>query len=178
MAVLPGKEASVVEKRNESMKKLNALLFFLSLSLLCGCALAPGESTDGIDMDEWCSRDERMPWTGCWTEVAQLDCTSGQEFEPEKTIGEFRLTSDGIFSVTWSPFEHFVDYAGRYEVSEEDGAIELAMDDRAPPDADGLGHFEIADQGELILENIWLGARAQENVTKACGHRFRMRTEN
>jgi hypothetical protein len=158
------------------MKKLNALLFLLSLSWLCGCSLAPGENSDGIDMEEWCNRDVRMPWTGCWTEVAQLDCQSGQEFVPEATIGEFRLTSDGIFSVAWSPFETYVDYAGQYEVREKNGAIQLAMGDRAPPGAEGQGHFTITDQGELILEDIWLGAREQENVTKACGHKFRMRT--
>ena len=160
------------------MKKLKPLLFLLSLSWLCGCSLAPGENSDGIDMEEWCSRDARMPWTGCWTEVARLDCESRQEFVPEASIGEFRLTSDGIYSVTWSPFEFFVDYAGQYKVSEKNVAIELAMGNSAPPDAEGQGHFTTTDQGELILEGIWLGAGEQENVTKACGHRFRMRTEN
>jgi hypothetical protein len=129
-------------------------------------------------MEEWCSRDGKRPWTGCWTEVAQLDCESGQEFVPEEPIEEFRLTSAGIFSVTWSPFETFVDYAGQYEVSQKDGAIELAMGNRAPPDAEGQGHFTITDQGDLILEDIWLGARGQENVTRACGHKFRLKAED
>jgi hypothetical protein len=160
------------------MKRLQALLLLLSVQFLCGCALDPGVSTGGIDMEEWCSRDKKRPWTGCWIEVAQLDCESGQEFVPEATIGEFRLTSDGIFSVTWSPFETYVDYAGQYEVSEKNGAIELTMGNRALPDAEGQGHFAITDQGELILEDIWLGAREQESVTKACGHRFRIKTEN
>ena len=159
------------------MKTLSVLLRLLSLSLLCGCAFAPGENSDGIDMEDWCGRAENMPWTGCWIETAQLDCTSGQEFEPEKTIGEFRLTSAGNFSVTWSPFEHFVDYAGSYEVSEKNGAIELTMENNAPPNVDGQGNFTITDQGELILENIWLGAREQENVTEACGHIFRLKSK-
>jgi len=159
------------------MKKLNALLLLFSLLFLCGCASDPGENSDGISMEEWCGRDKSMPWTGCWTEVAQLDCESGQEFEPEGIIGEFRLTSDGTFSVTWSPFEHFVDYAGPYEVSETNDAIELTMGNNAPPNVDGQGNFTITDQGELILENIWLGAREQENVTEACGHMFRLKTK-
>jgi hypothetical protein len=93
------------------MKRLNAWLLLLSILFLCGCDLEPIESTAGIDMEEWCSRDEKRPWTGCWIEVARLDCTSGQEFEPEKPIGEFRLAPDGTYSITWSPFERFVDYA-------------------------------------------------------------------
>ncbi len=159
------------------MKKLNVLLLLLSLSFLCGCAFDPGENSGGISMEEWCDRDESMPWTGCWTEVAQLDCASGQEFEPEEIIEGFRLTSAGRFSVTWSPFEHYVDYAGPYEVSEKNGTIELTMGNNAPPNVKGRGNFTITDQGELILENIWLGAREQENVTEACGHIFRLKTK-
>jgi hypothetical protein len=63
-----------------------------------------------------------------------------------------------------------------YEVSEEDGAIELGMGDRAPSDADGVGYLTLTDQGELILEDIWLGARYQGSVAQACGHRFQMRS--
>jgi hypothetical protein len=159
------------------MNKPITLLLLLSFPFLWGCAAPPGNNHDGIDMEEWCNRDERLPWTGCWTEVAQIDCESGQEFEPEKAIGEFRLTSDGSFSVTWSPFEHFVDYAGPYKVREKSGAIELTMGDLAPANVKGQGSFTITDQGELILQGIWLGAREQEAATEACGHRFRMKTE-
>jgi hypothetical protein len=157
------------------MKRPNVLLLLLPVLFLCGCALDPGAGTGRMDMEKWCSREEKKPWTGCWIEVAQLDCESGQEFVPAEPIEEFRLTSDGIFSVTWSPFETFVDYAGQYEVSDKDGAIELAMGNLAPPDAEGQGRFTITDQGTLILEGIWLGARGQEHVAKACGHRFRMK---
>jgi hypothetical protein len=159
------------------MKKLDVLLLLLSLSFFCACAFDPGKNSDGISMEEWCGPDESLPWTGCWTEVAQFDCESGQEFEPEGIIEEFRLNSDGTFSVTWSPFEHFVDYAGPYEVSEKNGTIELTMGNNAPPNVDGQGNFTITDQGELILENIWLGAGEQKNVTEACGHIFRRRGE-
>ena len=146
------------------MKELNVLLLLLSLLFLCGCVFDPGANSGGISTEEWCNRDDSMPWTGCWTEVAQLDCGSGQAFELEEVIEEFRLTSDGIFSVTWTPFEHFVDYAGPYEVSETNGTIELTMGNNAPSNVDGQGNFTITDQGELILENIWLGAKTQQNV--------------
>lgn len=157
------------------MKRLNVLLLLLSLSVLFGCSVGPGENNGGISMENWCNRDESMSWTGCWTETAQLDCATGQKFEPEEIIEEFRLTSDGDFSVTWSPFEHFVDYAGLYQVSEKNGTIEFTVGDNAPPNVDGQGIFTITDQGKLILENIWLGTRKQGNVTEACGHIFRLK---
>ena len=160
------------------MKKPKVLLLLLPLLILYGCTFDLGGSSGEISMEAWCDRDESMPWTGCWAETVQLDCKSGLEFEPEKIIKEFRLTSDGTFSVTWSPFEHFVDYAGPYEVSEKNDTIELIMGNNAPPNVDGQGNFTITDQGELILENIWLGARSQENVTEACGHIFGLKTKN
>jgi hypothetical protein len=159
------------------MKRWNASWPLLCLSLLWGCALVPGENADGKDTREWCSRDVGMPWTGCWTEVAQLDCESGEEFEPAVAIGEFRLTPDWRYSVTWSPFETYVDYAGQYRVSEEEGAIELTLGNLAPPQAKGRGSFSVTDQGELLLEGIWLGARDHGSATEACGHRFRLRTK-
>jgi hypothetical protein len=157
------------------MKRPNAFLLLLSVLSLCGCALDPGGSTSGTNMEEWCSKDEKRPWTGCWIELARLDCESGQEFEPQEPIGEFRLTPDGLYSVTWTPFETFVDYAGQYEVSEEDSTIELNLGDRAPAGAKGQGRFSITDQGDLLLEGIWLGDRHQGREMEACGHRFRSR---
>ncbi|MEJ2211999.1 MAG: hypothetical protein P8129_23610 [Anaerolineae bacterium] len=157
------------------MKRPNAFLLLLCALSLCGCVLDPGKSTGGMDTEEWCSKDVKRPWTGCWIEVARLDCESGQEFEPQEIIGEFRLTPDGRYSVTWTPFETFVDYAGQYQVSEEDGTMELTVGDRAPAGAKGQGRFSITDQGDLLLEGIWLGARYQRKEVEACGHRFRPR---
>ena len=175
MDVLREREASVVEQGGGGMKRPNAFLLLLSVLFLCGCALDPGEGTGAIDVEEWCTRDEKRPWTGCWIEVAQLDCESGQEFEPQEPIGEFRLAPDGRYSVTWTPFETFVDYAGQYRVGEEDGTMELTVGDRAPVGAKGQGRFSITDQGHLLLEGIWLGARHQGGEAEACGHRFRPR---
>jgi hypothetical protein len=157
------------------MKRPNAFLLLLSILCLCGCALDSGGSAGGRQMEEWCSKDEQKPWTGCWIEVARLDCESGQEFEPQETIGEFRLTPNGRYSVTWAPFETFVDYAGKYRVGEEDGTMELTGGDRAPAGAVGQGRFSITDQGDLLLEGIWLGAGHQGREVEACGHRFRPR---
>lgn len=148
----------------------------LSIALLCGCVLAPGSSHEAIDMEQWCSRDVRKPWTGCWVEVARLGCETGQEHVPEQPIEEFRLTSPGVYSVTWSPFEFFVDYSGRYEVNAEKGAIELLASERVPPDFQGRGTFSLTDQGELSLQGVWLGAREAESVDQGCGHRFRLKT--
>jgi hypothetical protein len=124
-------------------------------------------------MEEWCDRDESMPWTGCWKEVAQLDCETGQHIEPAEKIEEFRLTSDGRYSVTWSAFEFYVDYAGSYEIDAEDGTISLSMGSNAPQNVDGRGRFTITEGGELLLEDAWLGARDTGNAIQACGHVFR-----
>jgi hypothetical protein len=159
------------------MNKVKGFLFLFFLLGLCGCSLGPGKDSDRIDMEEWCGRDARMPWTGCWTEVAQIDCDSGQEFVPKATIEEFRLTSDGIFSVTWSPFETYVDYAGPYSVNEKARAIELTLGDLAPPRAIGKGRFTITDEGELLVEGIWLGSRDLGSATVACGHRMQLRSQ-
>ena len=161
----------------DSMHRRSAWSLVLFMILLCSCSFPPGANTGRIDMGDWCDRDESMPWTGCWTEVAQLDCESGQEFEPEVIIEEFRLTSDGSFSVTWSPFEDYIDYAGPYTLSENSGTIELSLGSRAPPNAKGQGRFTVTDQGELIIRDVWLGARGRADVAAACGHRFRMEAD-
>jgi hypothetical protein len=140
---------------------------------LCGCVALSGEDAGGISMEEWCDRDESMPWTGCWKELAQLDCETGQQIEPAEEIEEFRLTSEGKFSVTWSAFEFYVDYAGSYEIDEKDGTITLSMGGNAPLNVDGQGNITITEGGELLLEDMWLGARYPDNATQACGHIFR-----
>lgn len=140
---------------------------------ISGCTALPGENDGGIDMEEWCGRDQSMPWTGCWKEVAQLDCETGQQIEPAEKIEEFRLTSDGTYSVTWSAFEFYVDYAGSYDIDEKNGTITLTMGSNAPPDVDGQGNITITEGGELLLEDMWLGARYPDNATEACGHIFR-----
>jgi hypothetical protein len=158
------------------MKKLSVLRLLLSVPFLCGCVPVPDPGNVPVDTEEWCSRDDRMPWTGCWTEAARIDCESGWELEPENPIGEFRLTPDGRFSVTWSPFETYVDYAGPYNVNEKTGAIELTLGDLAPLDAKGQGRFTITDEGELLLEGVWLGSRASGSATVACGHRMQLKS--
>lgn len=140
---------------------------------VCGCTASPPVNDGGIRMEEWCDRVDSMPWTGCWEEVAQLDCDSGQEIEPAQKVEEFRLTSDGRYSVTWTAFETWVDYAGSYAFSETAGTIQLSISSNAPPDFDGEGKISITKEGELILEDMWLGARSAENATAACGHVFR-----
>jgi hypothetical protein len=90
---------------SESMKRLNVLWLLLSVQFLCGCAPVPGHGNVPVDMGEWCSRDDRMPWTGCWTEVARIDCESESELEPEEPIGEFRLTP------VWRDFRQMATYS-------------------------------------------------------------------
>lgn len=119
---------------------------------------------------------EAQPLVGLWKETGQLACGTGKETEPDEAIGELRFGADGQFSVTWHPFEIFVDYWGTYEADPETGELVLTMQSSmgAPPeDFDGEGTFEVRDDGSLVLEGIWLGsAPGSDEATPACGHVF------
>jgi hypothetical protein len=108
---------------------------------------------------------------GLWTEVQQLPCDGGAAFVPDPIIGEvvFRDTSE--FAVTWTPFEVYYDYWGTFTYDEGTGALVLTVDggNYIPPDVDGEGTAMVVD-GQLTLEDMWLGV-AQDPVTQvACGH--------
>lgn len=119
---------------------------------------------------------EARPLVGLWRESKQVACGTGAESEPETTIGELRFGADGTFSVTWHPFEIFVDYWGTYEADRETGALTLTVTSGmapTPEDFDGEGRFEVRDDGSLVLEGIWLGSSPYRDAsTPACGHVF------
>jgi hypothetical protein len=120
-----------------------------------------------------------QPLVGLWHETAQLACGTGKETEPDEAIGELRFGADGQFSVTWHPFEIFVDYWGTYRADPVTGELTLTMESSmgAPPeDFDGEGTFAIRDDGSLVLEDIWLGSGpGTEESEPGCGHVFAAR---
>lgn len=113
------------------------------------------------------------PLTGRWREIGWVDCGSGLEAVPEDPIRELAFGVDGTVTVTWHPIETYVDYRGMYETSEP-GAIKIVMtwSAYAPPDFDGEGTYQIADDGSLVLEDLWLGSPKQTQGLNGCGHRF------
>jgi hypothetical protein len=117
---------------------------------------------------------EANPLVGFWQEVAQLSCDTGAEVAPALPIEELVFGSDGTFTVTWTPFESYVDYWGTYSFDLSQGTLELTVTggNTIPPDVDGHGQFMVDASGRLILTDLWLGASRQESGPPNCGHRF------
>jgi hypothetical protein len=125
-------------------------------------------------MQEWCASDADLPWTGCWQENLQIDCESGDEFEPEDGIGELRLLPDGRYSITWHPFETFTDYAGTYTIDPAEGTISFNQSNESGFDGDGT--YSIRENGDLELLNIWFGSFYKDSDSgsskASCGYVF------
>ena len=141
---------------------------------LFGCDQYPVDEYGEIPMDEWCYRSSDMPWTGCWEEVAQLDCTTGDRLYREEMIGELRLKSDGGYSITRHPFEHFVDYTGTYEVNRK----QIVFSSIYTPGFDGEGTYSINEEGELLLQDVQFDVFATSETSDSdtsaisCGYVF------
>ena len=125
-----------------------------------------------ISMDDWCEIDEDMPWSGCWREIGQIDCETGDEFEADQPIGELRLTPESVYSVTWHPFEFYTDYAGSYKIKETEGTITFSQTDASG--FDGEGFYLIRENGDLELIDIWFGSFYSDvSDDISCGYVFR-----
>jgi hypothetical protein len=146
----------------------------MALFALAGCSQETLNPSDAIDMQEWCASDADMPWTGCWHEIRQIDCESGDEFKPEDAIGELRLLPDDRYSITWHPFETFTDYAGTYTIDQAQGTIAFNYDNE--PGFNGDGIYSIRENGNLELLDIWFGSFYKDSVSgsekASCGYVF------
>ena len=153
---------------------MKSILKIVSVLLLCGCQANSGINGGGISREEWCDKDIDYPWTGCWREIHQIDCETGEEFEAEEEIGELRMKADGTYSLTWHPFEHYTDYIGSYEVNENGGKIAFSSNGKQGFDGDGF--FLIRENGDMELKEIWFGTFYEdtdiETVNIPCGYVF------
>ncbi len=111
-----------------------------------------------------------------WREEAQFECGSGKEIVPLKPIQELQFKADGLFSVTWVPFETYRDYWGTYTHDVQKGTLQLTIagGNYVPKDVDGAGGFSIDAEGHLILKDIWLGSPRDAKLAANCGHRFKL----
>jgi hypothetical protein len=75
------------------------------------------------------------------------------------SIGELEFTAGGGFSVTFQPFESYKDYWGGYLLHQETGALTLTVTggNLRLPGLDLEGKARIADDGALVLEDMYLG---------------------
>lgn len=122
---------------------------------------------------------ESNPFAGRrWLELAELDCQGGPDILPARPIDELRFLADGRFSVTWQPFELYVDYSGTYSFDLQTGRLDLTVDwgNYVPEDIDPHGTFEVGLDGSLLLKDLWLGSPnsypSPMPGPKNCGHRF------
>jgi hypothetical protein len=89
-------------------------------------------------------------------------------------IREIAFRTNGSFTVTWLPFETYVDYWGSYTLDPDAGTIEMIIDhgNYVPQDVDLSGSFHIDASGDLVLRDIWFGTDKISTGTAACGHRL------
>lgn len=113
------------------------------------------------------------PLVGHWSEILQLPCDGGMPFMPEPTIPELIFYDTGEFTVTWTPFEVYIDYWGTFTHDPGTGALSLTVTggNYVPADVDGEGTATVVG-GELTLEDVWLGTSQDPVTPVACGHVF------
>lgn len=131
-----------------------------------------GRRTLSADVHIW--DPDANPLAGTWTEATQLECADGGKRAPEQHIEELRFTPDGRVEVTWTPFETYVDYWGRYTFDGTIGDLTLDIEggNYVPDDTDVQGTYEIDAQGRLVLRKMWLGTPSEGSAAPACGHVF------
>ncbi len=114
---------------------------------------------------------ESNPWVGVWHETKQLTCNDGVR-APEQPIEEMAFYANGDFTVTWTPFEVYFDYWGRYTFDLDSHALVLTPTggNFLPGDLDGVGTFT-QDSGDTItLHDMWLGSFSAATAEPGCGH--------
>jgi hypothetical protein len=113
------------------------------------------------------------PIVGFWRELEQTSCTSGDPVEPEPAIEELIFRDTGDFSVTWLPFETYVDYWGTWTHDPRTGALDLLVTggNWVPTDLDGTGIATVTD-ARLELAEMWLGSSNQGPHPAMCGQIF------
>jgi hypothetical protein len=84
---------------------------------------------------------------------------SAEGCEGYVSIGELEFTAGGGFSVTFRPFESYKDYWGSYLLHQETGSLTLSVTggNLTPPSLDLEGKARIANDGALVLEDMYLG---------------------
>jgi hypothetical protein len=106
-----------------------------------------------------------------WEEILQIPCDGSEPFVPEPAIRTVAFTLAREFFVDWPSSDLYPDYAGTYAYDERTGALSLFVEwgTRIPEDVDGEGTAVVAD-GQLVLQDMWLGTAPEPVTAAACGH--------
>ncbi|HET7463564.1 MAG TPA: hypothetical protein VFJ82_20085 [Longimicrobium sp.] len=108
--------------------------------------------------------------TGTWGQAEAARCTpAAGALEP---VRELTLRRDGRFSVTFTPFETYNDYWGRYTWNAATGALSMRVEggNRVPAGIDLDGTARVEDR-RLLLDGLWLG-QPEPSPARACRYTF------
>lgn len=122
----------------------------------------------------------RNPLADRWTEDSRecRDILNGSliGLDHAKPIRELDLGGDGSYSVTYEhPMEGYRDYWGRYafDLTSRNIVLVVADGNQTPgPVFKGDGKFSVRN-GNLIMDNIYLGSSTNRNVAVSCKYVFR-----
>jgi hypothetical protein len=108
---------------------------------------------------------------GFWTEVGAPDCPIS-----DPPLRELAFKGDGTFTVTWTPFESFVNYGGEYQFDPASGVLKMTgrSINSMPADTDLEGTATINPEGLLDLRGVFFGTPYDgKSGPLACGLRFK-----
>jgi hypothetical protein len=127
-----------------------------------------------VDIEVHVFNPDENPLVGLWREQGQFTCEEREYVDPAETIGELEFRADGRFSVTWAPFEEYRDYWGTYSFNLAAGTLVLDVEggNHVPEGIDTEGAFSIDDEGQLVLEEMWLGSPPFAQLPQNCGYVF------
>lgn len=126
------------------------------------------------------TRDQN-PLVGVWVEKEQITCETYTSVpsDPEfgMSIRELIFDADGSFSVTWRPFEKYIDYLGSYEYVRDGGnlTMEVGRGNYIPQEIDLDGSISFNEEGDLVMVDFWLGSPPSEQLPPQCGYVFTRR---
>ncbi|RYE70380.1 MAG: hypothetical protein EOP17_00955 [Rhizobiaceae bacterium] len=107
------------------------------------------------------------PLSGTWRQ-ASSSCAGGTP------VRELIFRAEGRFYLTWTPFESYRDYWGRYSLDPETGAFsaEIEGGNRRPANLDLAGAASL-EGDNLVLDDVWLGDPTRMSAeAQRCAYRF------
>ena len=116
------------------------------------------------------------PLVGRWQVKGIIGCDGAQHAPQSQLAKELIFDANGKFSVTWRPFESYVDYWGDYVYDSDRKQLSMIISggNYVPAGVRLQGVARVTPDGNGELQGIWLGAEkaasdAEANPEKSCG---------
>lgn len=96
------------------------------------------------------------PLLGKWRQTHEIMCGKNQRQTAQAPIGELKFTGAGAFSLTRTPFESYVDYAGTYRFSANEHTLVLTIlsGNRKPVVGTFKAMAQLTEVGELVVSQL------------------------